>query len=100
MAGLSLGAAAHFDSSDTLDHDVYYELTVGKEMELDGLGTLSLSAVLGHFDDGAIDTYYGLSAGLSIAVSDSITVTPHISHIIDGADDDETCGGVSVGFDF
>ena len=100
LAGLSLGAAAHFDSSDTLDHDVYYELTVGKEMELDGLGTLSLSAVLGHFDDGAIDTYYGLSAGLSIAVSDSITVTPHISHIIDGADDDETFGGVSVGFDF
>ena len=46
------------------------------------------------------DTYYGIRAGLSIAVSDSITVTPYVSHTIDGATGDETVAGVSVGFGF
>ncbi|MBL50022.1 MAG: hypothetical protein CMP28_13890 [Roseibacillus sp.] len=100
LAGLSLGAAAYFDASDNLAHDTYYELSVAHEMELGGMGTLGLSAVLGHFDDGLIDTYYRLTASLGIAVSDSITVTPHISHVIDGLNDDETYGGVSVGFKF
>jgi hypothetical protein len=64
------------------------------------MGVLGISAVLGHFDEGDDDTYYGIRAGLSIAVSDSITVTPYVSHTIDGATGDETVAGVSVGFGF
>jgi hypothetical protein len=69
-------------------------------MEVSGNMTLGLTGVLGHFDDGPRDTYYGVTAGLSIAASDSITVTPHVTHIIDGADGDETFAGVKVGFGF
>ena len=103
LAGLSVGLGAYYNESGGAgDHDFYYELTVGHSMELGALGTLGLSAVLGHFDEdnGNVDTYYGLSAGLSIAASDSITVTPHISHIIDGEDGDETFAGVKVSFGF
>ena len=72
-------------------------------MEVSGNMTLGITGVLGHWDEvavGAEDTYYGISAGLAIAVSDSITVTPHISHTVDGASGDETVTGVSVGFGF
>ena len=107
LGGITLGLTANFDESDTQDHDIYWELTAGYEMELSSLGTLGLSGVIGHFDDvaaGEEDTYYGISASLSIAVSDSITVTPHITHLIDtkdaDGDDDETFAGVSVGFAF
>jgi len=62
--------------------------------------TLGISGVLGHFDDGPVDTFYGISAGLSIAASDDITVTPHITHTIDGESGDETVTGVSVNFAF
>ena len=100
LGGISLGLGAYFDQSETLDHDIYWELTAGYESELSGLGTLGLSGVIGHFDDEGVGTYYGIGAGLSIAVSDSITVTPHITHTVDGATGDETFGGVSVGFGF
>ena len=99
---ISLGVGAHFDESDNREHDIYWEFTAAYEKELSGNMTLGLSAVLGHFDeeDDGFDTYYGLSAALSIAASDDITVTPHITHIFDGKDGAETFGGVSVGFGF
>ncbi|MFP6881618.1 MAG: hypothetical protein VCA34_11740 [Roseibacillus sp.] len=103
LAGISLGVGAHFDESDTKTHDIYWEITAAYEKELSGNMTLGLSAVLGHFDEtaaGVDDTYYALGAALSIAASDSITVTPHVTHIIDGSTGDETVGGVSVGFGF
>jgi hypothetical protein len=100
LGGISLGVGAHFDESDTKDHDIYWEITAAYEKELSGNMTLGLSALLGHFDEGDVDTYYALSAALSIAASDSITVTPHITHIIEGEDGDETVGGVSIGFGF
>ena len=90
---ISLGVGAHFDESDNQDHDIYWEFTAAYEKELSGNMTLGLSAVLGHFDEEdkeGFDTYYGLSAALSIAASDSITVTPHITHIIDGEDGDRS----------
>ncbi len=101
LGGISLGVAAHFDESDNQAHDIYWEITAGLvEMDLGGNMTLGISGVLGHFDDGPVDTFYGISAGLSIAASDSITVTPHITHTVDGASGDETVTGVSVAFAF
>ena len=108
LGGISLGAGAYFNEGGGNPHDIYWEITAGYEMELSSLGTLGLSGVIGHFDDVAADeedTYYGISASLSIAVSDSITVTPHITHLIDtkdadDGDDDETFAGVSVSFGF
>ena len=103
LGGISLGAGAYFNEGGGNPHDIYWEITAGYEMELSGLGTLGLSGLIGHFDEdvNGIDTYYSLSAGLSIAASDSITVTPHITHVIDGAGgDDETFAGVSVSFGF
>ena len=102
VGGISLGVAAHYnESGGAADHDIYWEITAGLvEMDLGGNMTLGISGVLGHFDDGPVDTFYGISAGLSIAASDSITVTPHITHTIDGASGDETVTGVSVGFGF
>lgn len=100
LAGLSLSAVANFDASDNLDHDTFYQLSVAHQTELGSMGSLEIKATLGHFDGGAIDTYYGLGASLAIDVSESITVIPQISHIIDGATDDETYGGVKVAFKF
>ena len=102
VGGISLGVAAHYnESGGAADHDIYWEITAGLvEMDLGNNMTLGISGMLGHFDDGDVDTIYGVSAGLSIAASDSITVTPHITHTIDGASGDETVTGVSVGFGF
>ena len=102
VGGISLGVAAHYnESGGAADHDIYWEITAGLvEMDLGGNMTLGISGMLGHFDDGDVDTIYGVSAGLSIAASDSITVTPHITHTLDGASGDETVTGVSVGFGF
>ena len=101
LGGISLGVGAYYNESDTgtRGHDIYWEITAGHEVEL-SMGVLGISAVLGHFDEGDDDTYYGISAGLSIAVSDSITATPYVTHIMDGADGDETVTGVSVSFGF
>ena len=107
LGGISLGVSANYDESDNAAHDIYWEITAGYEMEVSGNVTLGLAGVLGHWDDGerAEDTYYGIRAGFSIAASDSITVTPYISHTIDGNQigntaDDETVAGVSVSFGF
>ena len=100
LGGISLGVGAYYnESGEAGEHDIYWEITAGHEVEL-SMGVLGISAVLGHFDEGDDDTYYGIRAGLSIAVSDSITVTPYVSHTIDGASGDETVAGVSVGFGF
>lgn len=99
--GPSLGVGASCnESGGAADHDIYWEITAGYEMELSGNMTLGISGVLGHFVDGPIDTFYGIGAGLSIALSDSITVTPHITHTVDDASGDEIVTGVSVGFGF
>ena len=102
VGGISLGVAAYYNESGAAAaHDIYWEITSGLvEMDLGNNMTLGISGMLGHFDDGDVDTIYGVSAGLSIAASDSITVTPHITHTIDGASGDETVTGVSVGFGF
>ena len=103
LGGISLGAGAYFNEGGGNPHDIYWEITAGYEMEVSGNVTLGLSGLIGHFDEdvNGIDTYYSLSAGLSIAASDRITVTPHITHVIDGEDgDDETFAGVSVSFGF
>ena len=104
LGGISLGVRANYNESEANGsvHDLYWEITAGYEMELSGNMTLGITGVIGHWDDVAAgdDTYYGISAGLSIAVSDSITVTPHISHTVDGPTGDETVTGVSVGFGF
>ena len=102
VGGISLGVAAYYNESGAAAaHDIYWEITAGLvEMDLGGNMTLGISGVLGHFDDGPVDTFYGISAGLSIAASDSITVTPHITHTIDGESGDETVTGVSVNFAF
>ena len=100
LGGIDLSVGAYYDESGNYDHDIYWEITAGYSMEVSGNMTLGLTGVLGHFDDGPRDTYYGVTAGLSIAASDSITVTPHVTHIIDGADGDETFAGVKVGFGF
>ncbi len=110
LGGISLGVSANYlENGGPTEHDIYWEITAGYEMELSGNMTLGIQGVIGHFDEvgaGLEDTYYGISAGLSIAVSDSITVTPHISHTVDGnladgsGSDDETVVGVSVGFGF
>ena len=107
LGGISLGLAAHFNEGGEQAHDIYWELTAGYEMEVSGGVTLGLAGVIGHWDDDVRveDTYYGVRAGLSIAASDSITVTPYVSHTIDGNQvdgtaDDETVAGVSVSFGF
>ena len=111
LGGIDLGISAHFNEGDTnvlLPYDIYWEFTAGYEMELSGNMTLGLSGVIGNWDEvpaGSDDTYYGFSVGISIAVSDSITVTPHVSHTIDGnrlggGSGDETVAGVNVSFGF
>jgi len=102
VGGICLGVAAYYNESGAAAaHDIYWEITAGLvEMDLGNNMTLGISGMLGHFDDGDVDTIYGISAGLSIAASDGITVTPHITHTIDGESGDETVTGVSVGFGF
>ncbi len=109
LGGIDLGLALHFNEGGSQAHDTYWEFTAGYEMELSGNMTLGLSAVIGHWDEvnhpAPEKTYYGFSVGLSIAASDSITVTPHISHTIDGnqpdgTTGDETVAGVNVSFGF
>ena len=112
LGGISLGVGAHFNEGGDNDHDIYWEVTAGYEMELADNMTLGISGVIGNWDEvqtGHDDTYYGFSVGISIAVSDSITVTPHVSHTIDGnqtaadgtrSTGDETVAGVNVSFGF
>lgn len=103
VAGISLGAAAHYDGANNYAHDLYWEFTAAYEREVCENATLGLQAILGVFDDGVdgdADVFYGGTASLSYAVSDNITVTPHINVTFSDDLGDHFFGGVNVGFGF
>ena len=97
MGGVSLGVAAYYDAGESYAHDLYWELSAGYEVDL-GSMTLGLSATYGYFDSES--EYVALSAGLDIPVSDSISITPHITTTFSDDFGDQTFGGVGVGFSF
>ncbi|MCH2065339.1 MAG: hypothetical protein MK194_16630 [Roseibacillus sp.] len=103
MAGLDIGIGFYDDHNDTSrfgGDDPYTEITAGRSVDLGGLG-LSVQGVIGTWDN-FDNVYYGLSVGLPIAASDSITVTPHASAVFGDTfeDDDEFTAGVTLGFGF
>ncbi len=97
LAGLAVGIGA-FDTEDA--DDPYIEIIAGRSVDLGGLG-LSVQGVIGTLDT-FDNVHYGLSVGLPIAASDSITVTPHVSAIFGdtASGDDEFTAGVNLGFGF
>jgi len=98
LAGISFGLAAYYDESDSYGHEIYWEVSAGYEMDL-GTMTLGLSATYGYFDD-VEEEYIALSAGLDIPVSDSISISPHITTTFSDDLGDQTYAGVGVGFGF
>ena len=97
LAGLDVGIAVH-DQDWFAPLDNYIEITAGRSVDLGGLD-LCVHGVIGtwtEFDD----TYYGVTVGLPISASDSITVTPHASAIFGDTffGDDEFTVGVNIGF--
>ena len=97
LGGISLGIAGYYDESDSYDYDLYWELSAGYDVDL-GSMSLGLSATYGYFDDEV--EYFALSAGLDIPVSDSISVSPHITTTFSDDLEDQTFGGVEVSFGF
>ena len=97
LGGISLGIAGYYDESDSYDYDLYWELSAGYDVDL-GSMSLGLSATYGYFDDEV--EYFALSAGLDIPVSDSISVSPHITTTFSDDLGDQTFGGVGVSFGF
>ena len=97
MAGLAIGIGVH-DTEDA--DDPYWEITAGRSVDLGGLG-LNVEGMIGSLNE-FDDTFYGVSVGLPIAASDSITVTPHVSAIFGdtASDDDEFTAGVNLNFGF
>ena len=97
MAGLDVGIGVH-DTEDA--DDPYIEITAGRSVDLGGLG-LSVQGVIGSLNE-FDDTFYGVSVGLPISASDSITVTPHVSAIFGDttSGDDEFTAGVNLSFGF
>ena len=93
LSGVSLGVAAYYDESDSYGYDLYWEFSAGY-----AIGDLGLSATYGYFDDEV--EYFALSAGYDIAVSDSITISPHITTTFSDDLGDQTYAGVGVGFGF
>ena len=93
LSGVSLGVAAYYDESDSYGYDLYWEFSAGY-----AIGDLGLSATYGYFDDEV--EYFALSAGYDIAVSDSITISPHITTTFSDDLGDQTYGGVALGFGF
>ena len=98
LAGISFGVAAYYDESDSYGHEIYWELSAGYGIEL-GSMSLDLSATYGYFDD-VEEEYIALSAGLDIPVSDSISVTPHVTTTFSDDLGDQTYAGVGLGFGF
>jgi len=103
LAGLDLAIGFYDDYNNTNrigDDDTYIEITAGRSVDLGGLG-LDVQGVIGSWDT-FDNVYYGLSVGLPIAASDSITVTPHASAVFGDTfdDDDEFTAGVKLGFGF
>ena len=97
LGGISLGIAGYYDESDSYDYDLYWELSAGYDVDL-GSMTLGLSVTYGYFDDEV--EYFALSAGVDIPVSDSISVSPHITTTFSDDLEDQTFGGVEVSFGF
>ncbi|MBL50021.1 MAG: hypothetical protein CMP28_13885 [Roseibacillus sp.] len=97
MAGMSLGLAAYYDASSSYAYEFYWELSAGYEVDL-GSTSLELTATYGYFDNDV--DYVALSASLAIPVSDKITISPSVTTTFSDELDDETFGGVSVGFSF
>ena len=102
---ISLGVGAHFDESDTKDHEVYYEFTASYGRDLGENLNGAVELVLGWFDESAAgsdddDVFYGGTVSLSYAASENITVTPHASVTFSENLGDHFFGGVSVGFGF
>ena len=95
LAGLDVGIGL-YDTEDA--DDPYWEITAGRSVELGGLG-LCVNGVVGTWNE-FDDTFYGVSVGLPISASDSITVTPHVSALFGdtASGDDEFTVGVNVGF--
>ncbi len=97
LAGFDVGAGL-YDMEDV--DDPYYEITIGRSVDLGNL-SLSLGGVIGTWNE-FDDTFYGISAALPLAVSDNITVSPHVSGIFGDtpSGDDEFTAGVNLGFGF
>ena len=97
LAGFDVGAGL-YDTEDA--DDPYYEITIGRSVDLGNL-SLSLGGVIGTLNE-FDDTFYGISAALPLAVSDNITVSPHVSGIFGDtpSGDDEFTAGVNLGFGF
>ena len=105
LAGFSLGASAHFDESDTnIYDDLFWQVTAGKGFAVSGNATLSVTGFYAAYEGGDADglAVYGVAAGLDIAVSDSVTVTPHVTATLGdtSTDDDEITAGVKLNFGF
>ncbi|MEC9056569.1 MAG: hypothetical protein VX633_14745 [Verrucomicrobiota bacterium] len=97
LAGLDVSIGLYDqDWNSALDN--YIEITAGRSVELGGLD-LCVNGVVGTWDE-FDNTFYGLSVGLPISASDSITVTPHVSALFGdtASGDDEFTVGVNVGF--
>ena len=101
---ISLGAAAHYDGANNYGHDLYWEFTAAYEREVcDEQATLGLQATVGVFDDsvdGDADVFFGGTVALKYAVSDNVTVTPHVNVTFSEDLGDHFFGGVNVGFGF
>ena len=93
VGGVSLGVSAYYDESDSYGYDLYWEFSAEY-----AIGDIGLSATYGYFDDEV--EYFALSAGYDIAVSDSITISPHVTTTFSDDLGDQTYAGVGVGFGF
>jgi hypothetical protein len=93
VGGVSLGVSAYYDESDSYGYGFYWEFSAEY-----AIGDVGLSATYGYFDD-EVD-YFALSAGYDIAVSDSITISPHITATFSDDLGAQTYAGVGVGFGF
>lgn len=103
---ISLAATAYYDGANNYRHDFYFEFTASWEKEVCQNTTVGLEAILGWFDESNAvpaddsDIFFGGAASVSYAVSDNITVTPHVSATFSDNLGDYVFGGVSVGFGF
>ena len=97
LAGLDISIGV-YDQDWISVLDNYIEITAGRSVDLGGLD-LCVKGVVGTWNE-FDDTFYGVSVGLPISASDSITVTPHVSALFGdtASGDDEFTVGVNVGF--
>jgi len=93
VGDVSLGVSAYYDESDSYGYDLYWEFSAEY-----AIGDVTLSATYGYFDDEV--EYFALSAGYDISVSDSITISPHVTTTFSDDLGDQTYAGVGVGFGF